>query len=414
MSYEDERAELTMKAEEAMGVNNIQLANDYMDKIDKLDAKHQETIEAQARLDEQNRLLEEQKAIEDAMVKEAEIIASANEASMEEVTKIEMADVSVNPTNVKEKERINFKMNIDERTELLASKEYHDAYFLNLMGRATPEQIAMLDTGAGSAGAAVPEPTLNRIQEALAKVAGVISRAEIMNIPGMMRVPYESTFNQATLHTENADISASADVLAYLPMPTYELTKLLPLSANLEATSIDALENWVVNSLYRGVLYKADNYAISGSGSSQPAGIESISFTDGTNAVAWAGGSLAYADLAEGISYLPSIYDASACWMMSKKTYWNYVRGLALGSTYDQVVEANRLLGYDVCFDDFIADGVIYIGSIAEGLKVNMPGGISVKNDMHLRTNSHDFLGACNCAINVIPNAFVKIAASLS
>ena len=40
MSYEEERAELVMKAEEAMGVNNIQLSNDYMDKIEKLDVTH--------------------------------------------------------------------------------------------------------------------------------------------------------------------------------------------------------------------------------------------------------------------------------------------------------------------------------------------------------------------------------------
>ena len=55
MSYEEERAELVMKAEEAMGVNNIQLSNDYMDKIEKLDAKHKETIEAEARLEELNK-----------------------------------------------------------------------------------------------------------------------------------------------------------------------------------------------------------------------------------------------------------------------------------------------------------------------------------------------------------------------
>lgn len=410
MSYEEERAELVMKAEEAMGVNNIQLSNDYMDKIEKLDAKHKETIEAEARLEELNR----EKELEAEMAMEAEIVASANEAAMEEPQKIEMSDISVNPTNVVAKERINFTMtNFDERNEILASKEYHDAYFMNLMGRATAEQIAMLDTGSGSAGAAVPLPTQNRIQEALAKVAGVISRAEIMNIPGMMRVPYESTFNQAALHTENANISATADVLSYLPMPTYELTKLLPLSANLEATSIEALEDWVVNSLYRGVLYKADAYAISGSGSSQPAGIESITFTDTVNAVAWAGASLAYADLAEGISLLPAIYDNGASIIMNKKTYWTAVRGLALGSTYDQVVENGKLLGYDVCFDDLVADNVIYVGNIREGLKVNMPGGITVKNDLYLRTNSHDFLGAANFACNVIPNAFVKIAATL-
>lgn len=409
MSYEEERAELVMKAEEAMGVNNIQLSNDYMDKIEKLDAKHKETIEAEARLEELNK----EKELEAEMAMEAEIVASANEAAMEEPQKIEMSDISVNPTNVVAKERINFTMtNFDERNEILASKEYHDAYFMNLMGRATAEQIAMLDTGSGSAGAAVPLPTQNRIQEALAKVAGVISRAEIMNIPGMMRVPYESTFNQAALHTENASISPSADVLAYLPMPTYELTKLLPLSANLEATSIEALEDWVVNSLYRGVLYKADAYAIAGTGSSQPAGIESITFTS-TNGRAWAGSALAYDDLAAGIALLPAIYDNGASIIMSKKTYWSAVRGLALGSTYDQVVESGRLLGYDVCFDDLVADNVIYVGNIREGLKVNIPGGITVKNDLYLRTNSHDFLGAANFACNVVPNAFVKIAATL-
>ena len=78
MTYEEERAELISKAEEAMGVNNVQLANDYMNKVDKLDEKHAEMVEAEKRLEEAKKLEE----AEAEAKKEAEILASVNEAAM--------------------------------------------------------------------------------------------------------------------------------------------------------------------------------------------------------------------------------------------------------------------------------------------------------------------------------------------
>lgn len=408
MTYEEERAELISKAEEAMGVNNVQLANDYMNKVDKLDEKHAEMVEAEKRLEEAKKLEE----AEAEAKKEAEILASVNEAAMNEPQMADLSKAAEN-TNLVEKEKFIMSEMTMTKDALIASKEYHDAYWANVMLKATPEQIKMLDTGAGSAGAAVPQITIDRIQEILTKMAGVLAEAEWMQIPGLTQVPYEATMNDAALHTENASISGAADVVSSLAMPTYEITKLLTLSGNLEQTSIPAFNNWVESNLFRSVLYKADAYAIGGTGSSQPKGISALSYVDGTNAVAWAGASLAYADLAEGISLLPSYYDPSAVWMMSKKTYWQDVRGLTLGSSYDQVVEGGRLLGYRVVFDDFIPDHVIYYGSVREGLKVNMPNGIAVEQGRYLRTNSYDFLGVAYFACNVVPNAFIKIAASI-
>ena len=400
----EELKEMLDKAHEAMEVNNVQLANDYMDKADKIKAK----MEAQARLDEAEAVEEE---IVEAKVLD-EIIAQANEVAMEAPQHISLeAQAITKPLIEKENNKMNELMTKDE---VLMSKEYDQAYWANIMLRATPEQIKMLDTQTTSAGYAVPQITIDRIQEILTKMAGVVAEAEFMDIPGLVSVPYESTMNAASLHTELATISDAADVVGHLPLPTYELTKLLSLSGNLEATSIPSFQRWVESNLFRSILYKADAYAIGGSGSNQPSGIESLTFTDTQNAVAWAGGSLAYADLAEGISLLPAYYDPSAVWIMSKKTYWQNVRGLALGSTYDSVVSDGRLLGYRVVFDDFVTDGVIYFGSIREGLKINVPGGIRVEQGRYLRANAYDFLGSANFGCNVVPNAFIKIAASLS
>ena len=401
----EELKEMLEKAHEAMDVNNVQLANDYMDKADKIKAK----IEAQARLDEAEAVEEE---IVEANVLD-EIIAQANEVAMEAPKHIDLeSQVITKPLT--EKETTKMSNELMTKDEVVMSKEYNTAYWANIMLRATPEQVKMLDTATTSAGYAVPQITIDRIQEILTKMVGVIAEAEFMDIPGLVSVPYEKTMNAAALHTELASISDAADVIGHLPLPTYEITKLLSLSGNLEATSIPAFQRWVESNLYRSVLYKADAYAIGGTGSSQPPGIESLTFTDTVNAVAWAGASLAYADLAEGISLLPAYYDPSAVWMMSKKTYWQNVRGLALGSTYDSVVNDGRLLGYRVVFDDFISDGVIYFGSIREGLKINVPGGIRVEQGRYLRANAYDFLGSANFACNVVPNAFIKIAASLS
>lgn len=407
MTYEEERAELMTKAEEAMAVNNVQLANDYMNKIDKLDEKHKEMAEAEKRLEEAKRA----EMAEAEAKKEAEILASVNEASMEEPQNIDLNTVTEN-TNLVEKETINMSENKMTKDALVMTREYHDAYWANIMHRANQDQLNMLTTASTSAGAAVPQITIDRIEEVLTKMAGVIAQADIMNVPGLVSVPYESVMNEAALHTELNAITDSADVVASLPMPTYELTKLLSLSGNLEETSIASFEDWVESNLYRSILYRADKYAILGTGSSQPAGLASLTFTDGTNGVALSA-DLAYDDLATAVGLLPSYYDNTAVWMMSKKTYWTTVRGLALGDTKDSVVDNRMLLGYPVVFDDFVADDVIFFGSIREGLKINIPGSIKVEQGRYLRANAYDFLGSANFACNVIPNAFVKIAATL-
>lgn len=407
MTYEEERAELMSKAEEAMAVNNVQLANDYMNKVDKLDEKHKEMAEAEKRLEEAKRA----ETAEAEAKKEAEILASVNEASMEEPQNIDLNTVTEN-TNLVEKETINMSENKMTKDTLVMTREYHDAYWANIMHRATQDQLNMLTTASTSAGAAVPQITIDRIEEVLTKMAGVISQADIMNVPGLVSVPYESTMNDAALHTELNAISDAGDVVSALPMPTYELTKLLSLSGNLEETSIASFEDWVESNLYRSILYRADKYAILGTGSSQPAGLASLTFTAGTNGVALSA-DLAYDDLATAVGLLPSYYDNSAVWMMSKKTYWTTVRGLALGDTKDSVVNDRMLLGYPVVFDDFVTDDVIFFGSIREGLKINIPGSIKVEQGRYLRANAYDFLGSANFACNVIPNAFVKIAATL-
>ena len=397
MSYEDERAELMSKAEDALEQNNAQLANDYMDKVEKLDAKQDEAIEAVV-----NEAIEE---MTDIVEKVDPVLEMVNEMALEEPKTIDLKNESVATTYLKGAEVMNEFTNI---RDIIASPDYRDAYYMNLINRATPEQMQMLTTASSSAGAAVPQPTLNKIQECLKKVPGIIARAEILDIPGMVKIPYEKTFNDAALHTEEASISGSADVLDYLAMPTYELTKLLPLSANLEATSVDALENWVVNSVVRGVMNKVDYYAVLGSGSSQPAGLASLTYTSGTNGIIWGSTALAYADLAATAALLPAIYQPTACWIMNSKTYWGAVRGLVVGSSYDQIVEGQKVLGFDVVIDDNVGDDTLFLGSIEEGLKVNMPGGVAVNSQPNLRYNTVDFLGAANVAINVIPNAFIK------
>ena len=265
----------------------------------------------------------------------------------------------------------------------------------------------------------MPEQTVNQILAKLKQIVPMLGEINLFHFPGAVKFAVEGTRNDASLHTENASISDSADTLVTITLGAYEIVKILKVSETVKVMTVNGFESWLVENLTASVAEKIDAYICNGSGSSEPKGIAyAASWVANTNARAWAGAALADADLTAAIALLPGRYDKGAKMYMSKKTFWNNVAPIRDDSKAPIVKEAGGkyyVHGYEVAMDDNFASGVIYLGN-AKTIYGNLGENINVKADEHAGFTSASVvyrgLAIFDCQ-PAVDDAFVKIAASV-
>ena len=84
-----------------------------------------------------------------------------------------------------------------------------------------------------------------------------------MNVNGAVKFAIEGTVTSADMHTENATITASTDTLVEVELSTYEITKLVQISASVKTMTIPAFEAWLVLQLAEAIAMKIEALAVS-------------------------------------------------------------------------------------------------------------------------------------------------------
>ena len=64
---------------------------------------------------------------------------------------------------------------------------------------------------------------------------------------GAVKFAIEGNVTSADTHAENANITASTDTLVEVELSTYEITKLVQISASVKTMTIPAFEAWLVS-----------------------------------------------------------------------------------------------------------------------------------------------------------------------
>lgn len=319
--------------------------------------------------------------------------------------------------------------NTPEERDVLASPEYHDAFFRSMMGlplsdahRAAmreAEERAALTSASNSAGAAIPTETQNEVVRRLAQVAPLIGEITLFNIPGNITVAVESaTTTDGAYHAEGADTSEAADKLVEVNLTGFEAIKLLSISAKVKYMSIPAFESWLIDNLTDGIAYLIENWIVNGTGTNQATGIEkAATWTAGTNKIKPAAAVPTYAEVCNLISLLPGVYDRRAQFVMSKKTLWQkfmpirddakapIVKGEGAGKFY--------IMGYPVQLTDKVATlGDAYFGDL-KTYYGNFAENITVDKSEHssFRKNLTDYRGtAIFDGKPTVPDGFVKMS----
>lgn len=307
-------------------------------------------------------------------------------------------------------------------TYTIDSPEYRTAWIKSLRNNAyvgtvdplTDAEQRAFTTVAGSAGAAIPTQTANTILEKVTQYAPLLSKINLLRVPGMVTFAVEDTVNAAAYHTENDTISASTDKLKSITLSAYEITKLIPISKSVKLMSIPAFETWLVDSLARSIADKISETILLGTGSTQGTGIDKAATWDqSTNSVQiGSAASLTTADVLKLISLLPGGYDARAEFIMSKQTLFNDFMPLQDKSKNDIVVMSGGsyyIYGYPVQLDQRVKAHEAYLGDLYTVIG-NMPEDVTVTSAFDIDTNSYKFLGCAmfDCKPSM-SDAFVKL-----
>lgn len=285
------------------------------------------------------------------------------------------------------------------------SPEYRTAWIKSLRNNAyvgtvdplTDAEQRAFTTVAGSAGAAIPTQTANTILEKVTQYAPLLSKINLLRVPGMVTFAVEDTVNAAAYHTENDTISASNDKLKSITLSAYEITKLIPISKSVKLMSIPAFETWLVDSLARSIADKISETILLGTGSTQGTGIDKAATWDqSTNSVqVGSAASLTTEDVLKLISLLPGGYDARAEFVMSKKTLYMDFMPLQDKSKNDIVTMSGSnyyVFGYPVQLDERVKLHEAYLGDLYTVIG-NMPEDVTVTSAFDIDTNSYKFLG---------------------
>jgi HK97 family phage major capsid protein len=302
------------------------------------------------------------------------------------------------------------------RTYGVESAEYRAAFLKQVRGLELSEvEQRAFTSAANSAGAAIPTQTANEILKKMKQYAPLLDEITLLQVAGNVTFAVENYIADATKHTENSSISASADTLTSITLGSYEVVKLVQVSKTVATMSIDAFESWLVDMLAQKVSAKITRYLISGTGSSEPTGIGSITYNTTNSVTVASTASLTDANVQSVIGLLPGSFDANAKWLMSKKTLFTDFMGLQNKAKNDIVINEGSkyfVYGYPVMIDEDIPLHDAYLGDL-KNVVGNLSEVINIVSGFDINTNSYKYLGTAMFDSKIAnAEAFVKLTKS--
>ena len=316
--------------------------------------------------------------------------------------------------------------------DVFASPEYRSAFFKNLLGQqltavedaafkramAIAEKRTSEFNTVSNAAAVLPTTTFNEVVKKARTMGGLISVCRGFNLPTKIAIPVGTPASKASWHQEGQAVDSEKATVTTVSFSGYEILKVFSISAAAKRMSIDAFERYIIDELNACVMECIADALVNGEGTTEGTGLESITWTAGTNAVEYANGSTPdYADFVAAMALLKRGYSQGAKWAMNNATLYTHVYGVvdSNGRPIFIADPKNESIGYilgrKVVIDDNIADGDIYLGNfnymgynLAEGIV------IEVSRESSFRSGLIDYraLAVADCK-PIVTEAFVKL-----
>lgn len=244
------------------------------------------------------------------------------------------------------------------------SKEYRSAFFKTLVGVELNEsEKRAMTTNTSSAGVAVPTQTLNKIYERIENGSITYGLVTVSHLRGNVSIPLEKTTNDVQRKGEGENGTIVDDTLEDLKLGAKKYIKLVKLTCELEATAIDALEDYIVRKLSKKLMLAFDADIINGDGNKGAKGI--LKTLTATNTASNEGWTLK--DILKLFASIPAIARKGATLMMSTNTLYNDILAITDANNrpiFD--VTNEKVLGRVVAECDDVPDGTIIFGDFSE------------------------------------------------
>lgn len=251
----------------------------------------------------------------------------------------------------------------EERSFGVDSAEYRSAYFKRMAGVGLNDSEKRALTTVNVSGA-VPTQTLSKIETALLAGAVVYPLVSVSHIASNLTMPYKKNkFGvQRKGESEAGTTVDGANKFGKLELTAKKYIALVQMSCELEATSIDALENFIVNEVVAEMELEIDNDIINGSGDDGAKGILNTITPIETEAE----GKISYKDITSLFKALPAKAKKNATLMMSTDTLYGDIANI-LSDTQKPIfdIDNNKVLGRPVVENDDIPAGIILFGNFA-------------------------------------------------
>ncbi len=245
-----------------------------------------------------------------------------------------------------------------------SSAEYRSAFFKQLQGKELDEmEKRALTYTTSTAGAVVPTQTLNKIIEKLEQNSVLFAHTQHYAIAGNLTIGVESSNSECAWTAEGTAGTDSTAGIVPLSLSAYILSKFVSISAQISKMSIDALENFIVNTLTRKLNRAVDKAILDGTGTNQATGItKAMTFKKITT--------LDYDAICDIDAELNSEYSKNAVYIMNKKTR-NLVKKIKneigdpifvkdTANGFGDMLDGHRVIVYDAMADNKIVFGDLY------------------------------------------------------
>lgn len=221
----------------------------------------------------------------------------------------------------------------------------------------------------GSA-AVLPVEIMNKLISS-EKYSDLLNRATVITQEhaGTLQIPIASN-TAADWKVENSSVdgeSASYEAtptLTKLDLKGYELYRWARVSAASMSRSTADFENMLLQLLSNEVVETLEKSFISGSGSSQPKGLDELSWTPDTNEILTASAAtpIAAADMAEAISLLPQRYARNAIVLCNADMLYQISQFKGTSEyAFDQSQAITAFLGKQIIVSEHVGDDDAYI-----------------------------------------------------
>jgi len=284
------------------------------------------------------------------------------------------------------------------------SEEYRSAFFKTMLNQKLNDaekrafelgiEVAEKRTDAyntsSNSAAVLPTHTLNEVIKKARTMGGLLGECRAFNMPTKISIPIGTPSTKAAWHTEASAVDSENVTVAAISFDGYEIMKVFSISEKVRKMSVSAFESYLVDELRACVLETLDYSIVAGTGSSQGAGLETITWTKSgatQNAVEIAAnGSFTYAKVVEFVGLLKRGYAAGAKMAMNNKTLYNVFysildtanRPIFIADPKDESI--GKVLGFPVVIDDNIDDNVVYLGNFGKYFGYNLPEGIVIES----------------------------------